>query len=60
MIFAGLQCIKKGQANFSWSQDEDGNNGSERIVTGFPAILIGIFEIGVGVYALVYQKFPVL
>jgi len=60
-IGVGVRSIITREARFSLSprnRSNYGNDGSERIVEGFPAILVGLFEIGVGVFVLVNRHAP--
>lgn len=60
-IGIGVRSIITREARFSLSQinrNDHGEDGNERIVEGFPAILVGLFEIGVGIYVLVYRHAP--
>lgn len=57
-IGVGVRSIVTREARFSLSQRDRGNDGNERIVEGFPAILVGLFEIGVGLFVLVNRHTP--
>jgi len=60
-IGIGVRSIITREARFSLSQRNRGNYGNagdERIVEGFPAILVGLFEIGLGVFVLLNRHMP--
>lgn len=60
-IGIGVRSIITREARFSLSQRNRRNYGDddeERIVEGFPAILVGLFEIGLGVFVLVNRHMP--
>jgi hypothetical protein len=60
-IAVGVRSIITREARFSLSQrsrNNYGEDGDEQIVDGFPAILVGLLEIGVGIYVLVYRHAP--
>lgn len=56
-ITAGVRTILKREAKFGGdSEDGDGY----LVIEGFPAILLGVVEIAIGVYMLIYQRSPTL
>lgn len=60
-IGVGVRSIVTREARFSLSQRDRGNNGNEsdsRIVEGFPAVLVGLFEIGIGLFVLINRHAP--
>lgn len=57
-IGVGVRSIITRKARFSLSQRDRGNDDSEQIVEGFPAILVGLFEIGVGLFVLINRHAP--
>ncbi|MBS1143015.1 MAG: hypothetical protein H6R14_421 [Proteobacteria bacterium] len=61
-IVLGVRSIVTREANFSvnlWgNRDRHGHGDVEHFVEGFPAILIGLFEIGFGIYILIYRHTP--
>lgn len=57
-IGIGVRSIVTREARFSPTQRDSDNDGGERIVEGFPAILVGLFEIGLGVYVLINRHMP--
>ena len=56
LIAMGARSILKREAKFWGSEDGD----DHRVIEGFPAVLVGALEIAIGVYILVYQRYPSL
>lgn len=56
-ITAGVRTILKREAKFGGNSDE---GDGYLVIEGFPAVLLGLVEIAVGVYMLVYQRSPTL
>lgn len=54
LIAMGLRSIYTREALF-WGDDD----GERRVVEGFPAVLVGLIEIAVGVYVLIHRQWPV-
>ncbi len=46
------------EATFWSSDDSDGNRCSHRVVEVFPAIVVGLLEIAVGIYILIEHRNP--
>lgn len=60
-IGVGVRSIVTRQARFSLSQRDRRNYGDESdslIVEGFPAVLVGLFEIGIGLFVLINRHAP--
>jgi hypothetical protein len=60
-IGIGIRSIITREARFSFgrtNRNDYGNDDTEQIVDGFPAILVGLFEIVLGIYVLVYRHAP--
>jgi len=61
-IGIGIRSIITREARFSFNRWNRNNNypndDDEQIVEGFPAILVGLFEIVLGIYILVYRHTP--
>ncbi len=57
MISVGIRSIFTRRAGIALNQS-DRNSSSELIVEGFPAILVGIFEIGIGIFVLINRHTP--
>lgn len=57
MISVGIRSIFTRRAGIALNQS-DPNSSSELIVEGFPAILVGIFEIGIGIFVLINRHTP--
>ncbi|MBT9503756.1 MAG: hypothetical protein IV092_21115 [Burkholderiaceae bacterium] len=56
VIAMGARSILKREAKFWGSEDGD----DHRIVEGLPAVLVGALEVAIGVYIIVYQRYPAL
>lgn len=56
-IGVGLRSIFTQRAGIALNSDNP-DGGREIIVEGFPAILVGIFEIGIGIFVLINRHTP--
>jgi hypothetical protein len=56
-IVMGLKSCITREARFSLGRRSD-QNDEERIVEGFPAILVGLFEVGAGIFVLLHGRSP--
>lgn len=55
-IAIGVRSILRREAKFWGSEDGD----DHRVVEGLPAVLVGALEVAIGVYIVVYQRYPTL
>ncbi len=54
IVAMGVKSIIKREAKFSLNEDSD----EQRIVEGFPAVLVGLVEIAIGVCLIFFQRHP--
>ncbi|MCV2419419.1 hypothetical protein [Paucibacter sp. DJ2R-2] len=55
-IALGVRSILKQEAKLRGSEDGD----DHRVVEGLPAVLVGALEVAIGIYIVVYQRYPSL
>lgn len=54
LVAMGVKSIIKREAKFSLDEGSD----EQRIVEGFPAVLVGLVEIAIGVCLIFFQRHP--
>ncbi len=55
IVAMGVKSVIRREAKFSLGDDDE---GEQRVVEGFPAVLVGLLEVGIGLFIIFFQRHP--